>query len=317
MAEARGLGDDDGGLPELDSVDYSAKAGRLWRWVPAEEDNAVRAVVEAYHATGEVGQAGMRASLSQANMYELLCFSQRSALQALRTREPSFVRDAVRALSFIDAELIIDYRDLATAAMIAWYAALRQNLDPAQEADAAGWPEGLSFDDDEEFEPFVLNEASGYREVAGDDGPVLVFDFLDPYEPERDLVPLALAVADLLEGDGYLCDDIVVGCVIHEGLVGSAASSALAGVTGVVSIDTYPRDPQTTATVDVLLAEAATDADAATLARAADERSGQIGVSAGRYCAIVHTETWETEEQPQEDRSSLQRFRAELMTILS
>jgi hypothetical protein len=117
VAEARHQPSGHGPSP-LVAVRYPDRAYRLWRWVPAAEDDAVLAVVNAAWSGGPAEWAELRASLTMDDLYTVMAFARRRALLAVRTGDPRYVEHGLNALALVEPQRV-DRRDLhATVALV-------------------------------------------------------------------------------------------------------------------------------------------------------------------------------------------------------
>jgi hypothetical protein len=322
------------GPSPIAGVDYPDESGDLWRpWVERPEDSAMSVFVGSYAAAGEPDRVVTRACLTMDDLYTVLLFARRRALAAIRTGDPHAAVEAFDALSAIDIERV-DWRDAATDAMFAAYAAPYAGIPATEAAEGAigradpQMAEVLSeaVNDDEEID---LAESCGYRVVTTADGPALFDDESEPYEPDRDLVPIALGVAAAIEGEHtYLIDTLTVAeelplvWVVSE--TDPQVEAAIGRLTGCVSIRALPvagagPDPNHHY-LNIYLAEAATAEDAATIARGAARgersRSAALGIAAGRLCAVLIAATVGTDQPPFETAESLARFQAPISALL-
>ncbi len=322
------------GPSPLADVDYPAGSGDLWRWAERSQDGAVAAFVAAYRAADEGDRAAIRASLTMDNLYTVLLFARRRAFAAIRARDPQAVVEAFDALSAIDLERV-DWRDVSVAAMLAAHAAPGTGI-AAVEASAGALvradpqvAEVLSaaVEEDEDTD---LAESCGLRVVATADGPVLFEDEMDPYEPERDLAPLALALAAAIDSEGtYRVDSVGLGTTIApiwvDGENDRRVAAAVAELTGCVSIHAQPvPGPERTPGHHFLLvyvAEAATAEDATAIAhgagRGGHSQSVVLGVPAGRLCAVLVAASVSHGQPSFEHATTITRFRPAISALLS
>src|SRR5262249_53204218 len=197
----------------------------------------------------------------------------------------------------------VDWRDVAVTAALAAYATSSAGVPAATSAAAAidradpRVAEVLSGTATGEID---LAESCGYRVVATADGPALFEDGYKSYEPDRDLVPVALGLATAIEGEGtYRVEGLGIGDnlppVWVAANVDERVAAAIEGLTACASIRAVPiagsgRNPGDHF-LKVYLAEAATAEDAAALAAGAGRggRSGSVvlGVAADRLCAVL------------------------------
>jgi hypothetical protein len=174
----------------------------------------------------------------------------------------------------------------------------------------------------------ALARRAGVREVAGPEGPVLVEDRFHRYDPSCDLALLALRATALVDADvGYHAVSVTVADAIGEVWLrggGEPPRAVLRGVTGCASVQGAP--PASPAVPDgihfllIYLAEAATEADATTIAEAAGVRhdgAAAVGVAIGKLCAVVIGGTPRHGPPAPESAASLARFIHPLTELLA
>ncbi|MFC6018575.1 hypothetical protein ACFP2T_20490 [Plantactinospora solaniradicis] len=310
-------------------VDYATAAEGLWRWVDAPADAAVSALVTGYAGLDAAGRRSLRSSLCPDDLYTLATFARRRAFAAIRTGAAIEVRAAFDALSAIELSRI-DWRDIWVSAALASYAAERLGLTPAEAVrDAAGRaePELAALLGEVTGDSIDLVEECGYRVVETPTGRVLVDDEGREYAPETDLAALALEAAVMLERDDYQVGHVSVAADLPDqwlgGLRRSAVDAARRRLTGCAYVHAGPGDGTVPADRHVLLvflAEAASAGDATALAEAASRypaaQAVELGVAAGRLCAVVVARSTVLGLPAIETRSTLARFGPRLATIL-
>jgi hypothetical protein len=321
------------GPSPIAGVAYPEGSADLWRWVDRPEDGALAAFLATYVATDRPDQTVTRANLTMDDLYTLLLFAKRCALAAIRTGDQRAARQAFDALSAIDIERV-DWRDVVVTAMLAGYAAPRTGL-PATEAaaGAVGRAEPRVSEiiaEAAEKDDIDLAGSCGYRVVTTPDGPALFEDGLEFYQPDRDLVPVALGLAAAIEDDRtYHVDGLSIGEDLPPIWVSANTdkriAAAIDGLTGCASIHGYPLAGPDRGAPDhfllVYLAEAATTEDAAAIAEGATHggRPGsvELGVAAGRLCAVLVAASTRSGEPSLEDTASLARFQPTLAALLA
>jgi hypothetical protein len=276
--------------------DYPDGSGFLWRWVDLPQDDAMASFV----------RSPVASDLSTVDPYTLWLFSRRLALRAIRTGDADAAALAADALALVDRDAI-DLRDMVVAESLAGYARQRVTLGHADPALARG---------------------AGLREVAGPDGPVLVEDRFRRYDPSCDLALLALRATALVDADvGYHAVHVAVADAIADVWLrggGEPPRAVLRGVTGCASVHGAPPPspavPPGTHFLLIYLAEAATEADAATIAGAAGVRhdgAAAVGVAVGRLCAVVIGAGTRHGPPTRESAASLARFVSPLTDLLA
>ena len=271
---------------------YPCSAANLWRWVEAPEVDA-----------------SVQATLRDADDETLLVYAGRCALAAVRTRDPVRVERAFEALSAVRGEP----DGLIEVATLVAHAADSLGV-PAPSRGSCGLVAELLEDGVD------LVDDIGYRELDTPAGRVFVEDESGPFAPVADLGGAAYRVAEMLEADRSCVASVGIGQTLHPiwvlNTVNPDASAATEKVTGCVHVSAAAGDCE----LSVFVAEAANAEDAEAIGSAADRvdhpRHPQLGVSAGRLCAILYAGTFDPGAAPDEDKSTLDRFRAPLRDIL-
>lgn len=293
---------------------YPTAAANLWRWVDAPaEDEAISTFLAG------VLPIGRQPRLTDRDQTTLMLYAQRCALAAVRSRDGEPVVRAFEALALVKPDRVDEDRLLSIATLVAHagtHLSDRQRLAIA--------PAVLRADPDvaETLTSEVdLADDAGYRELDTPAGLVLVEDEGARFEPEADLVAVAYAVAQLLESDGYEGEAVGIGQTLHPAWLDKAANPEAAAATGRLTGCVHVHAVRGLDDVGVYLAEALTDPDAEAIGSAADQvdssRHPQIGVWAARQFAFLYAGTLDPSAPPREDRSTLDRFRAPLRTLLA
>jgi hypothetical protein len=277
---------------------YPSAAANLWRWVEAPELDAA-----------------VQQSPGDADDATLLVYAGRCALAAVRTRDAAWVERAFDALSAVRGE----QENLVEVATLVAHAAgaLGVATPPGGMGGLVGelMADGVDLVDD-----------IGYRELDTPAGRVFVEDESGPFAPEADLVGVAYRVAEMLESDRYSVASVGIGQTLHPiwvlDAVNPDASAATGKVTGCVHVSAAAGDCE----LSVFVAEASSHEDAESIGGAADRvdhpRHPQLGVFAGRLCAILYAGTFDPSDPSdpsdpvEEDKSTLDRFRGPLLEIL-
>jgi hypothetical protein len=171
-------------------------------------DGAIAALARRYARADELTRADMRRAISMGEFYQLITFSKRSTVFALRERSEQRVRDGLAALAMIEVSRV-DWRDIAATLGMLHDAANRVGARAdvlLSEAGRLGEPEfaattktyitaGREGED--------LFSAAGYRETVVDGQIGLVRRNFSKYEPSKDLIRPAVQVAELLAHDKY------------------------------------------------------------------------------------------------------------------
>lgn len=321
------------GPSPIADVDYPGEASDLWRWIDCPQDDMLSAFVGSYAAADEQAQARIRASLTMDDLYTVLLFASRRALAAIRTGDPGAVVDAFDAVSAIDIERV-DWRDVGVAATFAAYSASYAAIAPGTAAAGAigraDEPVAEIMAEVVDQDETDLAEECGYRVVITAGGPVLFEDDGEPYEPERDLVPITIGIAEAIEQDGtYEVSGVSVGHELPGIWVGADSdqrvAAAIENLTGCASIDAEPVTDETSGLgghfLVLFVAEAATAQDAAVIAEAANRsipgRSVVIGFAVERLCVVGVAASSGSGAPSFESADSMARFRPAITALLA
>jgi len=292
---------------------YPAWSAELWRWVERPQDDAVAEFVAAFAGADESVRARVRAGLSVDDLYHcVLVFAKRRAFASLRTGDRRAAVDAFEALAAVDSERVAR-RDLAPTISLAWWAAQRsQATDEVTTAiDRAALPVRgriLELSSEAGVDPA---EACGLRLVDTPGGPALFGDGRHPYRPDRDLVPIAVAVAEIVEADG----------VHHVHTQQIAQPWPAWRVTGSTLTQASPVTDAPHRLLLVHLVEAATAADAAGIVASADgaesPRSVTAAVNHDRLCAVLVARSVGADDRPAASRETVERLKREVAALLA
>ena len=317
----------------LAGVNYMEGAADLWRWADCPQDAVLSAFVDSYAAADAPARAVLRASMTMDDQYTVLLFAKRRAFAAIRTGDTGAAVEAMDAISTIDIDRV-DWRDVSMAAMLAAYSAARSGMNVVTAAAGAirrsTRPVAEILSDVARRGEINLPEACGDREVATAAGPILVEDGYAHYQPDRDLIDVALSVASAIEVDGtYRVTAVGIAADLPPVWVGAStgthAAVAIDNLTACTSIHATPRAGHApNPSEHFLLAyigEAATAADAAMIAGAANHHSRPSSVVAGialeRLCAVLVAASAMAGKPSVEDSQTLARFAPAITALLS
>jgi hypothetical protein len=287
-------------------VVYDRCATVLWRWVDAPQDAVLAAFVREY--TRAADPARVRTRLSEGDFYTLMTFARRCVLAALRDSAPDTVLTAFDALSVIELARV-DWRDVVITASLVSHAARRVGLAP--EAVLTGPVTRAEPAIAEHLRSAATSGAGsgGYEELRTSAGPVLVRGSV---KGSVALLKRALGIAAVIETDGrYEVSDISVEREVPAVWLGDGADAARRRLRRCVSVRAEPPGDRAHFLL-VYLAETRDDGDAETVAAAARARSldgaVELGIAAGRLCAVVIARTAVHGEPDIEDGRSLARL---------
>lgn len=302
--------------------------------VPRPADAALRKVCRRYAAAHAKDRAEQTAASSMDDFYTLLQFARRSAVFALRERRLDFVADGLTAVAMIDP-LRIDERDASSPLPVLAYAA--RALGAAAEPLFAAAAELARPDMRKIITRFLRNSGSTLREgcyavVETPAGPGFVDMSVDDYDPALPLADIALALAEVIGGDGYERGTVTIASdmppVWLKGMDDAALARALRTVRGAASIHAGLRpgvaadgDHQSRGII-VFLAELAEASSAAALLRIAEAKSTMpsdialLGTGAGRLFCLIVARSFVQGVAGVETSQSLRRFEPRVSAIL-
>jgi hypothetical protein len=302
----------------LRDIVYDRSATALWRWVEAPQDAELTAFVDEYVRAAD--PATVRQRLTTADCYTLITFARRCVLAALRTSSPDAARAAFDALSAIELDRI-DPRDMAVVTSLVSYAARRVGLAPETVLTGAvrrAAPEVAEFLSGAATTPAG---SGGYHELRTATGPVLV-QVSGPVRGAVDLLRRGLGVAEAIEADGrYEVGGVAVERELPAVWLADTpdADAARRRSKRCVSVHAEPPGDRANFLLAFLL-EAADDADAETIAAAARRRvmhqTAELGIAAGRRCAVVVAKSAVLGVPSIEDGRSLARLTEPISAIL-
>lgn len=323
-ADARHAGRAAAGPSPMAELRYSPSAARLWRWEESPVDSAIAALAADFAALPLPARRQLRARLTMDDFYELLTFARRSALAALRRADASPLAQAFTALAMIEPARI-DWRDLSGAAGLVSAAGQIVGAPVAawiDRAAALAEPDCAKvLREDRDAAPDLAAHC-GLRMIATPEGIALFDTGFRPYAPRADLAGVAFAFAGALEAQGYTVETITLAEALPPVWLGAQErglplARMAERLTGVVSLGAVPlSDPEPWASgphLLVFLAEARSEAEAEAIAHAAQKRGdpdcSQIGIAAGKLCAIVIQRSSLAGTTPTESPEDLERLR--------
>lgn len=322
-AEAQHAALRDAGPSPMAGLRYAPEAARLWRWEETPLDAAIAALASDYAALPAPARAQMRASLTMDDFYEVLTFTRRAGLAALRGGDAGPLAPAFTALAMIE-QARIDWRDLTVATGLVCGAGRIVGAPVAEWVDrAAALAEPGCAKTLREFRTAKPDLAAtcGLRAVETAEGVVLFDTGFCRYAPRAELAGMALACAHGLEAQGYIIESFTLARDLPPVWLGAAEGSRLAriakGLTGCVSLSGHLQadpDPwESGQHLLVFLGEARSAAEAAAIAQAAQERGdadcSQIGIVSGKLCALVIQRSVLSGTPPMESPEGLERLR--------
>ena len=285
----------------LADLTYDRWAGELdlARFTPSTTDEAIRERLEGWQLHVA---ADLRARLTMDDFFTLLAFARRAVVRSLRGDDLGWAEAGAHALPLVSADRV-DWRDLAwAAAMIAWelqrtgqraYAVLMAAAGTA-EPEAAAILRRFAADP-----PDNLRDEWGLELVQTPKGLGLAqADYFAAYEPSADLLAGAISLAEALDVDRYLADNLTVAADLPDvwlrGPGHEEGSAALERMRGCVSIGGDPRPetgaPPMTQMLTAWIVEMANDHDARTVTEAATRATGdhvRLAQHLGSLCCVL------------------------------
>ena len=333
-AERRRLARGEGPSSSIRGQTYDRWAGELHLSdpVPVRLDNALAAYVGRFAEADGHERARMRRATSLGEAYTLLAFARRSAVFAMRTREPGGVVAGLTACAAIELERV-DRRDVLLAIAILFSAAMRCGADArAMLDDAAGiGDDGLqALTDGFLARPEAerqLRDAWGLVEVEAPGGVGLIGWGFGPWNPTVDLGAAAVALAGVISADEYQADDPLLASEMPRVWLADAGDGALGPIiesaVGTVTIHGRLRPAadanHASQQLTVFLLEVS-DAEAAQhlgiMARRGSPLAALLGVAVGRLFALIVARSWVDGVPPYETADRLTRFAVPLAAAL-
>lgn len=322
------------GEPLLAGVGYDFWAGELdlHRLVEAPADEPVQALVEAFLAGDDAARSRIRASLDMDGLYNLLTYSRRSSLQALRAESVRAAIRAVNALALIDSERV-DWRDTTVAAGLASHILAKLVPDPGPILTAA---QGLAEPTTARIMSRFANSAPetdladwGYMQVDTNSGPGLILCGIAPFAPTINLVELAFRIGELVDDNMYRLGSISAAEELHAVWLPGASPSdtepVLARCRATMSIGARLR-PTTHPTSDsqqltIFVVEARAESDAVCLhewsVTGPDSAHTSVAWQRGPIFTLLVARSFVVGVEPFETQASLERFRKPIEEIIA
>lgn len=312
----------DHGPSPLAGTSYRTADHDLFRLTTSPVDEVIGALADRFAAADASERAELTARLTQDDLYDVIAFARRSALAARRAVDPAIAERGVRATAMVAIERV-DWRDLLWADQLLAYVLQRLGADGADvfsraaalaTGDTAKALAGLAGAEADDL------GAYGYEEIETDEGVGFIGSMGEDYEPDRDLVSVALAVAAGLGEDPWRLRSPEIGhsiaAVWFQGRPEEEVRRALDEVTGCATVDGQLQagDPTTAMQQQLLVfvIETSTPAAAGLLAAAAGtgEPTWFAWTSAvrDRVCAVAISRSVVKDGAAFESAGSIQRF---------
>jgi hypothetical protein len=313
----------------LSGISYDLASGDfdLVRFSKSPTDVAVRAVVAGFRIADEATSDNLRDLMTLDDFYSLSAFTRRSVVSATRDRNPGRTREGLVAIAMVDIDRG-DWRDLLVATGLV-ASALRDLGDSAALNEVIPMTTAPMAQMIARFVDPLDGDADlgvwGFRKVRTRYGVGFVDAGIEPYVPSRDLIDVALNVAELLEDDVYRTISIRIGTrlpvVWLPGAIREAASAAVDQCTGCVTLSTSMVDSATDTAqsqqLTAFIAEAHDGDQAAALepwSRGGAHASLASRQDAVRYLVVART--FVAGAAPYESDAALWRFATRLARAL-
>jgi hypothetical protein len=324
----------DGPSPLAD-VRYDRERGEfsLAELAASPVDDLVGSFVEQAVIRDPAGRRRIMSALTMDDFYTLLTFARRCVVLTLREGHAAAARAGLNGLSLIDLQRV-DWRDVTVAAALLSYAVGRTGSDARplfRAAASAAGPQMAPILSRFADEPVSSLRAWGMREIVAADGAGLADDDGESYAPTVDLRSISRAIAGLVETDVWKIDQATTGSAVAQAWLrkaddsAEAAAAALQRILACLSMNGRMADEASsiipTQYLLIYVLEAATDADARTIAEAAgpgqSDGFAALSVHNGPLLVIMIARSVRAGVASYEHDRSLARFAGGLSTILA
>ncbi len=335
-AEAARIARADSGVSPLGAEDrYDQWRGDLDLYDPVRLplDDRIRLLCREFASVGEKARSAIRRSLTLNDFYTLLTFAQRSAVFALRTRDPRWLVDGLTAIAIVEIARI-DYRDAPGPAGLIYAIFHRIGVAayPAFEQAAA-----LAEPDIAELLQSFRDRPPNHRTlkaccfeaVDSPGGPGLIQRSGCLYKPTMRLDKLILQIAEVLRNDQY-SPSVEIGTTlpdvwlskIDDRALASALSSVVAGATAHGTLRPEVSPEHLNLGIIAFAVETANEAAAATLLRIARLKQTQnndfkmLAAQDRRLFCLLIARNWMVGGEDFETAESIMRFQPGLEKLL-
>lgn len=213
--------------------------------IPSDLDTNLRKTCDVFQKLPDQERNKFRRLISPYESYTLLTFARRSSVFALREQNADILEDSLIAISMIEAKRT-DFRDILAALSLIYHSAVRINMDSDRAFyDAAQLAEPQVQEMIVGFTKRSADEKSisqswGYREVKTKFGLGYVRWGFCKYNPETDLLDIAIKIATMIDNDNYNTTSIQIGTDLPDVWLKSEDSegleTALKDITGGLTI---------------------------------------------------------------------------------
>lgn len=315
----------------LEDLTYDRWAGEydLARFRPCGTDEEIRRRIEHWRGSPTL-TAEVRDQLRIDDNYTLFHFVKRAVVCSFRERDHDWALSGLQALPLITGDRI-DWRDLATVASMAGWALHHTGQDAhgllLSIADAADENAATILRRCADHVTKDLRSLS-FEVLTTKNGVGFARHSHAAYDPSVDLAAVAVMVAEGLDADRYIADEITVAdhlpLVWFRGPLVDSAEAAIGRTRACVFVGTEAR-PETGAPpwsqlLIIWLAEMASEADAEAVTRAALAASGdhvRLAFHQGSLCCVMVASSTETWTAALESQDSINRFEPMLRSALA
>lgn len=188
---------------------------------PSDLDSRIRESCSAFAKLSKQQRADFTAAVSLNEFYTLITFAKRSSVFALRKQDKELLKDALIALAMIEAKRT-DYRDILLVLSLLYHTSSRIGVNPDQAFRIAAQfaePEVqylmVEFTKLEQQEK-SLRDSWGYHEVKTEFGLGFARWGFMRFEPDLDLLDVALKIAAIIDADSYKTESIELASELPE-----------------------------------------------------------------------------------------------------
>jgi hypothetical protein len=180
---------------------------------PAELDTGLQELCANFVGKPKSEQEKLRSAISLDEFYTLIEFARRSSVFALRDKDSDILNSALISIAMIEAERT-DFRDILATLALIHHSAKRIGLDPSSmflnfaKIAEPGTSELISGFVGRDSASQNLRESWGYYEVNTKYGAGFVSWGFEEYNPELDLLSIAMEIASAIEKDSYFVETI-------------------------------------------------------------------------------------------------------------
>ncbi len=179
----------------------------------SELDTSLRKLCTTFPGKSKLEQEKFRSAIPLDEFYTLFEFARRSSVFALRDKDPDILNSALISIAMIEAERT-DFRDILITLALLHHSAKRIGLDPSStflkfsEIAEPSTSELITGFAGRDSASQSLRDSWGYFEVNTEYGAGFVGWGFKKYNPELDLLSIAMKIASAIEKDSYFVESI-------------------------------------------------------------------------------------------------------------